>query len=142
MSTGTISAASSSAAARAWSTPSDGQPLQRLRHIVAGLALGALPILGKVREHGKQHEPANEGERLVQAERLEPAIDRGGARDPAEAIDRRGPDVLDALEQRVAAVGADDIAQQLPKVPDVRVLCNRSRRRHHEGLQSSRKART
>jgi hypothetical protein len=118
-----------------------GQPLQCLRHIVAGLALGALAILGKVCEHGKQHEPADEGQGLVQAERLEAAIDSGSRRDPAEAIDRRGPDALDTLEQRVTAVGADDVAEQLPEVADVGVLRDRCWRRRHEGLHSSRVAR-
>ena len=98
---------------RAVPTPSEASRFNASATSSPAWRSARLSILGKVREHGEQHEPADEGQGLVQAERLEPAIDRGGPRDPAEAIDRRGPDVLDALEQRVAAVGADDVAEQL-----------------------------
>jgi len=86
-----------------------------------------LSIFGQVREHGEQHEPANEGQRVVQAERVESPIDRGGPRDPAVAIDRAAADVFDALEQGVAAVRADDVAEQFSQIADVRVLRDRCR---------------
>ena len=102
-----------------------GQALQRRLDIVAGMAGGALPVFGQIREHRKQHEPADEGQRLVQAQRVESAIDRRGAGDPAVAIDRRGPDRFDALEQRVAAIRANDVAEKLAEVADVCVLGDR-----------------
>ncbi len=103
------------------------------------MASGALPVLGQIREHRKQHEPAHEGQRLVQAQRVESAIDRGGAGNPAIAIDRCGPDRFDALEQRVAAIRANDVTEELAEVADVGVLRDRGRHGsvHYSGRRVS-----
>ena len=98
----------------------------------AGLVRRRLPILGKVGEHRKQHEAADEREGIVEAERIQPAIDGGRAGDAAVAIDRGRANVFDALEQRIAAVCANDVAQQPAEIADVRIL--RDRRGHLAAL--------
>jgi hypothetical protein len=79
------------------------QPRQRRGHVGAGLGRDALAILGEVGEHREQHEAADEIERLVEAEPVEPRIDRAGAGDAAVAVDRSGADIFDALEQLAAS---------------------------------------
>jgi hypothetical protein len=107
------------------------EALQGVRDFVRGAADGGLSILGQVREHGEQHEPADEGQRVIQAQGVEPSIDRARAGDAAVAIDRAAANVFDALEQRGAAVRTDDVTEQFSQVADVRVLRDRSR---HDSL--------
>ncbi len=80
-----------------------------------GIGFGgdALPVLGQIGEHREQHEAAHEIERLVEAQRLEPGIDRAGIGEPAVAIDRGRADRLGPFIKRVAAIAADHVAQQL-----------------------------
>jgi hypothetical protein len=88
-----------------------GQPLQCVRDVVGGVVRRALTIFGQIRQHREQHEAADECERVVEAEGVEAPIDRRRAGDTAIAIDRGRADVLDALEQPVPAVRADDVTE-------------------------------
>jgi len=65
------------------------QPRQRCRHRRLGLGGDALPVFGQIGEHRKQHETAHEGDGIVEAQRLQPRIDRLGARDAAMPVDAR-----------------------------------------------------
>ena len=90
----------------------------------------ALPILGQIGEHRKQHEAAREIERLVKRQPIEAGIDgvRPGA--PARAIDRGRSDIFDPPEQCIAAIGADDIAQQRAEKTDVGIVGDRGKLSH------------
>ena len=73
VSTGTISAWSSSAPPAGFPLPRPRQPAaaaRRRRSWPESLS-AALPVLGQVGEHREQHEAAHEGERVVQAQRSE-----------------------------------------------------------------------
>jgi hypothetical protein len=101
------------------------QLFERRGDVGMRLGLDALPILGEVGEHREEHEAADEIERLVEAQPIEPRIDRAGARDAAVAVDRSGADIFDALEQLLAAIGADHVAEQLAEEADVGILADR-----------------
>ncbi len=53
---------------------------------------------------------------------VETGIDAVGALDPARAIDRGLADIFDPLEQRLAAVEADHVAEQPPEEADVGIV--------------------
>ena len=76
VSTGTISAWSSSASTASLVDALAGEPRQRRRDVGARLGGDALPVLGEVGEHREQHEAAHEIERLVEAEPVEAEIGR------------------------------------------------------------------
>ncbi len=115
-----------------------GEPIERLRHV--GIALGGrpLPVFGEVGEHREQHEAAHEGERVVEGERVETGVDRVRSRDAARAIDRDRADIFYAAEQRVAAIGADHVPQQLAEKADVGILRDGEVGGHSDVLQRSR----
>ncbi len=98
------------------------QTLQCRSDILAGFVEAALPILRQVRQHREQHEAANEGERVIEAQGIQAAIHRGRIRDAAMPVHRAGADVFDALKQPLTPVGPNDIPEQLSQVADVRVL--------------------
>ena len=115
-----------------------GEPIERLRHVGAGLGGRSLPVLGEVGEHREQHEAAHEGERVVEGERVEPGVDRIRTGDAARAVDRDRADIFDAAEQRVAAIGADHVPQQLAEEADVGILRDGEAGGHDDVLQRSR----
>ena len=90
--------------------------------VAPGSAGDALPVLGEIGEHREEHEAAHEGERVVEAERVEAGIDRVRRDHAAMPVDRGRADIFDPPEQRVAAIGADDVAEQLAEEADVRIL--------------------
>jgi hypothetical protein len=109
------------------------QPRQRLGHGRARLGRDALPVLGEVGEQGEEHEAAHEGERVVEAQRIEPGVDRVRRHHAAMPVDRGGPDIFDPPEQGLAVIVADDVAEQLAEKAYVRVLLDcrlRHRRRN------------
>jgi hypothetical protein len=93
--------------------------------IRARLGGDALPVLGKIGEHREQHEAAHEIERLVEAEAVEPGIDRVRPRNAAMPVDRCRPDILDPPKQRLAAIGADHVAEHLAQEADVCIVRDR-----------------
>ena len=97
VSTGTISAWSSKAGDRVLVDALARQPVERLGDGRAGLGRDALPVLGEVGEHGEQHEAAHEGERVVEAQRVEARIDRVRRDDAAMPVDRGRADIFDPL---------------------------------------------
>ncbi len=103
---------------------------QRRRDRRLGLGRHPLPVLGKVGEHRKQHEAAHESNRVVEAQRIEPRVDRLGPRDAAMPIDTRRADIFGLTEQFVAAISANDVAEDPPQIADVRVLRDLDRRAH------------
>ena len=103
------------------------QRLDRARKVRAALERAALPVLGQVREHREEHEAADEAQRLVEAERVEPGVDRFRVRDAAMPVHRGRADIFGPPEQRLAPEGADYIPQQLAKEANVRVLRDRGR---------------
>jgi len=96
------------------------QRLDHMRHVGAALRAHTLSVLGEVREHRKQHESARERQRLVEAQRIEPAVDI--ARHAAMTIDRGRTDIFDPPIQRLAPQFADDVAQDAPKKADIGIL--------------------
>ena len=104
----------------------------------------ALPILGQIGEHRKQHEPAHERDGIVETQRIKPRIDRLGPRDAAVPVDARRADIFGLPEQFVAAIGANDVAENPPQIADVGILRDLDRRAHApdcctcEGAASSR----
>jgi len=98
------------------------QPGKRCRHRRLGLGGDALPVFGQIGEHRKQHEAAHEGDGIVEAQRLQPRIDRLGARDAAMPVDARRPDIFGLPEQLLAAIGANDVAEDSPEIADVGIL--------------------
>ncbi len=97
--------------------------------IFARFVQATLPVFGQIGEHREQHEGAHECERVVGVQRFEPATGGGGVGDAAIPIHGARADALDLLEQPVAAVSADDIAQQFAEITDVGVLGDRPGRR-------------
>ena len=63
--------------------------------------------------------------RVVEAQRIEPRIDRLGPRNPAMPVDARRADIFGLAEQLLAAISADDIAQDPAEIADVGVLADR-----------------
>jgi hypothetical protein len=98
------------------------EPVERRRHVGTGFGGDPLPVLGEVGEHREQHEAADEGEGVVEAERVEPRIDRIGIDDAARAVDRIGSDIFDPPEQLLAAIGPDHVAEQAAEEADVGIL--------------------
>jgi hypothetical protein len=82
----------------------------------------ALAILGQVGEHREQHETADEIERLVEAEVLEMLVDRVAAAGAAMALDGGAADRLRRLEQGIATIGADDVAELRAEEADVGIV--------------------
>ena len=110
--------------------PVGAQLFDRRRDRRLGLGGDPLPVLGEIGEHRKQHEPAHERDRVIEAQRIEPRIDRLGPRDAAVPVDARRTDIFGLPEQFVAAIGADDIAQDPPQIADVGILRDLDRRPH------------
>ena len=125
VSTGATSAWSSSAITASRPMPSALQPPERRGDVGVLLGLHALAILGQVGEHREEHEAAREIERLVQRQPVEPAIHRACPRDAARAIDRGGADIFDALEQLLAAIGTDYVAEEPTEEANILVICDR-----------------
>ena len=118
--------------------------LQRLeRRGDGGFGLGGdtLPVFREIREHRKQHEAAHKGDRVVEAERIEPRIDRLGPRDPAMPVDARRADIFGLAEQFVAAIGANDVAEDPPQIADVGILRDLDRWAHGPNLLHLRRCR-
>ena len=80
----------------------------------AWLGGDALPVLGEVGEHREQHEAAHEGERVVEGEGID-AVDAVRIDNAARAVHRGGANIFDPAEQRLPAIGADDVAEQPPR---------------------------
>ena len=135
VSTGAISAVSSSAATCSLPIPSLRQPLDRRGDVRARLGGDALAVLGEIGEHREQHEPAHEIERLVERQPVEPEIDL--APHAAMPIDRRRADIFGAPEQLVAAIGADHVAEQLAEKADVGIVGDRGKLGHGAMLHRS-----
>ena len=98
------------------------QALQRATQVAALFGVAALQILGQIRQHREQHEAAHECNRLIEAERIEARLDAAPGVHATIAVDRSGADVFDAPEQRLTAVFANHVAEQLAEKADVRVL--------------------
>ncbi len=98
---------------------------QRGGEIGGGFGGRALTVLGEVREEREEPEPAHESERLVEIHIVDGK--RNVAAGPV-AFDRRRADRLGPLVQRVAAVGADDVAKQFAEIDDVGIVAERG---HH-----------
>jgi hypothetical protein len=111
-----------------------GEAAERLGEGRAGLGRDALPVLGEVGEQREQHEAAHEGERVVEAERVEAGIDRVRRDHAAMPVDRGRSDIFDPAEQCVAAISADDVAEQLAEEPYVRILLDRGLLHRRRGL--------
>src|SRR3546814_6221076 len=78
----------------------------------------------QVGEHRKQHETAHERDGVVEAQRLQPRIARLGPGDAAMAIDARRSDIFGLAEQFLAAIGANDVAEDSPEIADIGILRN------------------
>jgi hypothetical protein len=87
----------------------------------------ALPVLGKIRQHGKQHEAAHKGHGLIERQCLPTCRQPARVGYAAVAIHGGGSYRFDSIQQRIAAVGADDFAQQPSKESDIRILGDRRR---------------
>ena len=96
--------------------------LQRIGETGARFGGHALPIFGEVGEHREEHEPPDEGERLVQCERIEARVDRIVRRHAAMAVDGSRADIFNPPEQRFAAICANDVPEELAEKPNIRVL--------------------
>src|SRR3546814_18500651 len=83
-----------------------------------------LPVVGQVGEHRKQHETAHERDGVVEAQRLQTRIARLGPGDAAMAIDARRSDIFGLAEQFLAAIGANDVAEDSPEIADIGILRN------------------
>ena len=124
--------------------PVGAQLFERSGNRRLGLGRDPLPVLGQVREHREEHETAHEGDRVVEAQRVEPRIDRLGPGNPAVPVDARRADIFGLPEQLLAAIGADDVAENPPEIADVGILRDLDRRSHGrlcctcEGAASSR----
>src|SRR3546814_3801520 len=91
----------------------------------------------QVGEHRKQHETAHERDGVVEAQRLQPRIARLGPGDAAMAIDARRSDIFGLAEQFLAAIGANDVAEDSPEIADIGILRNLDRSEEHTSeLQS------
>ncbi len=101
------------------------EPFERGRDIGARLGRDTLTILGEVGEHREQHETADEGERIVEAERIEPRIDVMRIDNTSCAIDRGRADIFDPSKQLFSAICLDHIAKQAAKKADVGILRDR-----------------
>ena len=100
------------------------EPCGNMRHVGTGLDCHALPVLGQVGEHREQHEPADEIERLVKCQRIEPAVHCIRACHAAMPVDRRRADILSPPIERFAAQLADDIAQDATEKSYIGILCD------------------
>jgi hypothetical protein len=98
------------------------QPSQRGRHVRALFGGDPLAILGQIGEHRKEHEAAHEIERLVERQAGEQHLDRIAVAAVAMPFHRGPADRLRRLEQRLAAVSADHLAQLCAEEADVGVV--------------------
>ena len=106
------------------------QPGKRGGHVGAGLGGDAPAVLGEVGEHRKEHEAAHEGERVVEAQRRQRRLDCFLVGLAARLVDGGGANALDPLEQILAAMIADDVAEDPSEIADVGILGDRRVRGH------------
>ena len=109
------------------------QELQGRGQRAALLRRRTLPVFRQIGEHGKQHEAAHEGDRLIEREGLKACRQAARVGDAAITVDGGGPDGLDALEQCLAAVVADYVAQKLAEESNVGVLSDGGGSWGHKG---------
>ncbi len=109
------------------------QQLQGRGQCVALFRGRALPVFGKIGQHGEQHEAAHEGDGLVERQRLESSPQPAGVGDPPVAVDGRRPYGFDALKQGLAAVGTNHIAQEFAQKSNIGVLSDGGRAWWHDG---------
>ena len=107
-----------------------GQPLQRGGDIGPLFGGDALPILGQIGEHREEHEAAHEVDRFVQVEPFELEVDRRAVAAVAVPLDRGAANRLRRLEQRLAAIVADHVAEQRAEIADVGVVRDRGKTGH------------
>ncbi len=81
-----------------------------------------LAVFRQIGEHREQAEPAHEGKGIVEAQLLQPKIRRRLAAMP---LDAGRANTFGVFEQILAAMFADDIAQQLAEIADIGVLLDR-----------------
>ena len=81
----------------------------------------ALSIFSQIGQHREQHETAHEGQRVIEAQRLQRFF-HVAAGNAAMPVHRSCTDGFDAVEQRLPAIGADHITQQPAQVANVGVL--------------------
>src|ERR1017187_8889036 len=82
----------------------------------------------------EKHEAAPESNGLVEAERVQARFDAAHLGHTAITVHRCGTYIFDAAEQRLAAVFADHIAEQLTEKAHIGVLCDDRGRWRHESL--------
>ena len=104
------------------------EPSERVGDIGALLRGDALAVLGQIGEHGEEHEAASEAQHLVQVERAQLQVDLSRA--GTVAFHRSGADVLRAAIHLLAAICADDVAEQLAQVTDVGIVGDEGKRGH------------
>jgi hypothetical protein len=97
---------------------------ERLGEAGARLLRSALAVFGEIGEHREQHEAADEGEGVVEAERTQAEV-AAPRIEPPVAVDGSGADRLDAVEQLLPAVAADHVAEQRAEKMNVGVLADR-----------------
>jgi hypothetical protein len=88
----------------------------------------ALAVLGQIGEHREEHESADEIERFVEAQVLQVTMHRIAVARAAMALHRRPPDRLCRLEQRLAAIGANDVAELCAQEAHVGIVGDRRKR--------------
>ena len=109
---------------------------QCIRQGGAGIGGHALPVLRQIGEEREEHEAANEGQSVVERERFQPAHQILLPGKTPMPVDRRGAYGFDAIEQDVAVMHPDGVAEQPSKISDVGILLDRPHvhRRVHAGL--------
>ena len=95
-----------------------------------------MPVLREIGEQGEEHEAANEGQSVVERERFQAADQILLPGKTPMPVDRRGAYGFDAIEQDVAVMHPDGVAEQLSEISDVGILLDRLyiHRRVHAGL--------